>query len=102
MSEELFAPRAALELEQAAVRIAADRPQAAEVFLTAALTAATRLATNPGLGSSRAYVPPRYRFWPLVRFNYLLVYDATREPVQILRVVHTARDLPRLLAELPT
>ncbi|MBS5905220.1 type II toxin-antitoxin system RelE/ParE family toxin [Roseomonas mucosa] len=100
MRRELFVPRAALEFEQAAVRLAADRPQAAEAFLAAALTAARRLATNPGLGSSRAYVPQRYHFWPLVRFNYLLVYDATREPIQILRVVHTARDLPRLLSDL--
>jgi toxin ParE1/3/4 len=100
VSRELFAPRAAHELERGAARIAEHHPQAAEAFLAAALAAARRLASNPGLGSTRPYVPPRYRFWPLTRFSYLLVYDSTRRPIEILRVVHMARDLPRLLADL--
>lgn len=101
MSIDSFAPRAARELEHAAARIAEDRPDAAEAFLRAAITAAARIVVRPGLGSVRSYVPSRYRFWPLARYPYLLVYDTTTEPVRILRVVHMKRDLPRVLADLP-
>lgn len=62
--------------------------------------AARRLGANPRLGSVRPYVPERFRAWPLTRYGYLLVYDAGTDPVQILRIVHMARDLPRVLADL--
>lgn len=100
MSVDVFTPRAARELEEAAERIAEDRPAAAEAFLLAALRAAARLVEQPQLGSVRPYVPSRYRFWPLRRYSYLLVYDTMAEPVRILRVVHMRRDLPRALAQL--
>lgn len=101
MSIDCFTPRPARELEAAAERIAEDRPDAAEAFLQAALRAAARIVERPRLGSVRPYVPPRYRFWPLRRYSYLLVYDTMAEPVRILRVVHMRRDLPRVLAHLP-
>lgn len=31
----------------------------------------------------------------------MLVYDATTQPVRIVRVVHMKRDLPRILRDLP-
>jgi toxin ParE1/3/4 len=95
-----FSPRAARELEAAAERIAEDRPAAAEAFLQTALKAAARVVARPHLGSVRPYLPPRYRFWPLKRYSYLLVYDTMAEPVLILRAVHMRRDLPRVLAHL--
>ena len=101
MSLALFAPRAARELERAAAQIAENNPSVAEAFLRAALTAATRLVSRPGLGSTRSHVPSRYRFWPLTRYSYLLVYDTSTEPVLILRVIHMRRDLPKLLSDLP-
>ncbi|HET6234903.1 MAG TPA: type II toxin-antitoxin system RelE/ParE family toxin [Acetobacteraceae bacterium] len=101
MSQDFFAPRAARELERAAVRIAEDNPPAAEAFLQAALTAAARVVAQPGLGSIRPYVPPRYRIWPLTRYSYLPVYDATREPVRFVRVVHMRRDRPHVRRSLP-
>ena len=36
----------------------------------------------------------------LPRFGYVLVYDPQTEPIEILRFVHTSRDLPQALAEL--
>jgi plasmid stabilization system protein ParE len=100
VSLDFFSPLATRELERAATRIAERDPQAAEAFLQAALTAAGRVVARPGLGSVRPYVPPRYRFWALTRYRYLLVYDATTTPVQIVRVVHMRRDLPKLLSRL--
>ena len=100
MSIDCFTPRAARELEEAAERIAEGRPDTAEAFLQVALRAAVRVVARPGLGNVRPYVPSRYRFWPLRRYSYLLVYDTMSKPVRILRVVHMRRDLPRVLAHL--
>jgi len=55
VSIDIFTPRAARELEEAAERIAEDRPDAAEALLLAALKAAARLVERPQLGSVRPY-----------------------------------------------
>ena len=73
---------------------------AAERLKHAVADAVKRLGENPFLGSARPHLPPPFRFWSLVRFGYVLVYDPGTVPVEILRFVHTKRDLPRVLAEL--
>ena len=93
MSLEFFAPRAARELERAAAQIAENNPSAAEAFLR--IDRHNPYCRPP----SRPNLPSCYRFWPLRRYSYLLVYDATTEPVLILRVVHMRRDLPKLLSD---
>jgi len=101
VSAWLFVPRALRELRAAAVYIARDNPLAAQALLDAALRAARTLADHPEMGRLRpALTPPRYRFWSLTAFSYVLVYDPARTPIQVLRVVHTARDLPTALADL--
>ena len=89
------------ELVRAVQWIAKDNPDAAARLNDAVLEAALRLGANPLIG--RTAPPPflpSYRFWSLMRFSYLLVYDPATDPVEILRCVHTSRDLPRALAEL--
>ena len=101
MSARLFVPRALRELRAAAVYIARDNPSAAEALLDAALRAARTLADHPEMGRLRpALAPARYRFWSLTAFSHVLVYDTATTPIQVLRVVHTARDLPAVLADL--
>lgn len=73
---------------------------ARQALRTAVVTAARRLGANPLLGSPRPHLPAPYRFWSLTRFGYVLVYDPRTDPVEILRFVHTKRDLPRVLADL--
>jgi plasmid stabilization system protein ParE len=77
-----------------------DHAAAAEKLNRAVADAARRIAQNPLLGSVRPHLPPLYRFWSLARFGYVLVYDPQTDPVEILRFVHTKRDLPRVLADL--
>lgn len=77
-----------------------EHAAAAERLKHAVADAARRIRQNPLLGSVRSHLPPPYRFWSLTRFGYVLVYDPQTDPVEILRFVHTKRDLPRVLADL--
>ena len=56
------------------------------------------LAASPGIGTRKPeFTDDPVRWWPVFRF--LVVYDAGRKPVDILRVIHGARDITRLFAE---
>jgi antitoxin ParD1/3/4/toxin ParE1/3/4 len=35
------------------------------------------------------------KFWPV--YSYLIVYDSEKRPIEIVRVLHSARDVPGLL-----
>ncbi|HEY1933116.1 MAG TPA: type II toxin-antitoxin system RelE/ParE family toxin [Acetobacteraceae bacterium] len=64
-------------------------------------TAARRIGQYPALGRNElSLADARYRFWSISGFPYLLVYRSDTSPPSIVRFVHTARDLPPLLAEL--
>nr|WP_246526396.1 type II toxin-antitoxin system RelE/ParE family toxin [Plastoroseomonas hellenica] len=94
--------QARLDLQAATRRIGADNLSAAYALNDAVLDAARRIGGNPAIGAHRlALADQRYRFWPLRRFSYLLVYTDQADPPRILRLVHMARDLPKLLADLP-
>jgi toxin ParE1/3/4 len=98
-----FAPQAARDLEEAADWIA-DGPggvAAARRLLGGAVKDAARLARRPLHGHRRLDIlPDPFRFWSVKGFPYLLIYNAERRPAQVLRVLHMARDLPPLLADL--
>ncbi len=63
--------------------------------------AAARLGRNPSLGARRPGLTAGHYLWPLRRWGYLLVYTDRTDPPRILRVVHMARNVPRLLSDLP-
>ena len=87
-----FTSFARADLRAAVTWIAKDNPAAARALRIAAEDAAQRSGARPGIG--------RHRFLLLRGFPYLLVYTADTIPPRILRVLHTARDLPPLLADL--
>ena len=63
--------------------------------------AARRIGERPLLGRRElALADARYRFWSVSGFPYLIVYRPDTSPPSIVRFVHTARDLPPLLADL--
>ncbi|WP_424140682.1 type II toxin-antitoxin system RelE/ParE family toxin [Roseomonas chloroacetimidivorans] len=79
----------------------ADHDEAAgQRFHRAIGEAARRLGARPLIGRPAPAALGQRRLWSLVGFPYLLIYDPHPAPPRILRVVHTARDLPRLLADL--
>jgi toxin ParE1/3/4 len=81
---------------EAGVRVA-DR------FFTAAESTVNRLASAPGIGTLYAPDEPLYadvRYFPVTRFRvYLVFYRPIPNGIEVLRILHGARDLPGLLAE---
>jgi len=76
--------------------IAEDRIDAADRVLDALETAMRRLAKTPGIGHWREELADkRHRFFAV--HSYLIVYRCGTEPLQILRVLHAARDVQVLL-----
>ncbi len=74
---------------------------AAQALLDAVLKAAERIGSFPQIGTMRPDLArPPYRFLTLSGSPYLIVYNDSRVPPLIVRIVHGARDLPRLLRSL--
>jgi len=93
--------QARAELREAIGWIGADNLAAARGLNDAVKIAATRIGANPSIGVRRpALAPERFRFWSIRRYGYILVYTDQTEPPRIVRIVHMARDLPVLLADL--
>jgi plasmid stabilization system protein ParE len=98
-----LSPQALRDIDKAVDDIAASvaGPAVADRFAIAVAEAAERVARRPLLGHHRLeLLPTRFRFWAVKGFDYLLVYNADHPDRLVLRVVHMARDLAPLLADL--
>jgi len=96
-----LAPRARRELFEAASRIDEDNPMAAEALIDAVEAAAERIGNHPRIGVVRPNLLRHpFRFLTLSGFPYLIIYNAERNPPQIVAIVHGARNLPPLLRNL--
>ena len=72
----------------------------AERFLNLAFDSFDKLADNPGMGAARAHPNPRLtglRIWRFRPYPYLILYRTTQSTVEVLRVVHGARDIDLIL-----
>jgi hypothetical protein len=68
--------------------------------LQVAVAAAKRIRTNPALARVQLHLAPAgFRSWSLRGFPYLLVLDATHDPLVVARFVHQLRDLSIVLAD---
>jgi toxin ParE1/3/4 len=94
-------PRAAADLREQRDYIAQDNFASAERFLAAAEEAFERLATMPGMGVVRTVRNPRLgriRQWPIRGFErHLIFYRETEAGIEVVRVLHGARDSGRIL-----
>jgi toxin ParE1/3/4 len=101
VSAATLSGRARGDLRSAARWIARDNPPAARALRRAVTAAAQRLGDFPLAGVERRdLAAPPVRFLILSGFPYVLVYDAGPRPPVILRVLHSARDLPEVLRDL--
>ncbi len=96
MSDYVLTPLAEDDLLEIGRYIANDSLEGASRVLNELHQAMTLLARQPLIGHRRPDLAAEpYRFWPV--FSYLIVYRPDTTPVQIVRVVHGARDVRSLL-----
>jgi antitoxin ParD1/3/4/toxin ParE1/3/4 len=95
----LLSPEAESDLDEIKQWVVAvGGPQSALYVMRSLLKAVRLLAQHPELGHTREDLTGLpLKFWPV--FSYLIVYDPARLPVEIVRVLHGARNLKRLLRE---
>jgi toxin ParE1/3/4 len=93
----LFAEPAEADLDSIVDYIAVDDPNTAETVFRAIVAAAEQLTNFPEMG--RPGRMPGTREFLVRSLPYLIVYEVNADTVTILAVFHSARDLPRALAE---
>jgi antitoxin ParD1/3/4 len=101
MSRCQFTPQAEEDLLDIWSFIASDNPAAADRVEAAVYRACDLLSDSPLAGTSRkelTLLP--VRFWVVQPYsNYLIVYDPAKKPLQIIRILHAARDLSFVLTQ---
>ena len=87
------------DLRRIGLRIAEDNPEAANRFFIAAEEAFELLRRHPRIGRLRSFSVTGVRSWVIPDFqNYIVFYLAGETEVQILAVLHGARDLSSAIA----
>lgn len=77
---------------------------AAGAFIRSLEAAYRHIRRHPGTGSPRyahALSIPGLRFWPCGRYPYLVFYLEQPQHIEVWRVLHGGRDIPRWLREEP-
>jgi len=91
-----LSPEAASDIREIWSYIATDNTKAARRVRLQILRACQRIANNPRIGHTREDLTEKpVLFWPVG--SYVIIYNPMRRPIEIVRVVHGARDIPRLL-----
>jgi plasmid stabilization system protein ParE len=100
MKSFILTPRAKQDINEIWDYIADDNIEAADRVLDALDNAINKLAKNPGAGHWREELADkRHRFFLV--YSYLIVYRNESRPLQIIRVLHAARDVQSILGMTP-
>lgn len=100
MKPVLVSECARKDLLEIADFVSGDQPAAGHRLLEAAFEEMERLAANPEIGRLRpsAAYDCEVRLWLLPRFRFcVMVYRVGEDAVELLRVLHAARDVDALL-----
>ena len=96
MTRFVLTPAAKADLAAIFDHIVEADPGAASRVLSRLRAAMRRLARSPGLGHLREDLADEpLRFWPV--YSYLVIYRPAPRPLQVIRVLHGARDVRRIL-----
>jgi plasmid stabilization system protein ParE len=90
--ELVFTPSAEADLFEIWSYIAEDNPEAAEQIEAEILASRRKLASQPELGHKRPDLTLRPMLFYTVRSTYLIVFSPASDMLQILRILHGARD----------
>ncbi len=94
----ILAAAARADLREISDYIRLDSPAAAQRVRQELRAAMQRLAGMPGLGHMRedlAAIDPALRFFSV--YSYLIIYRTETDPLEVVRVLHGARDVRRIL-----
>jgi toxin ParE1/3/4 len=96
-------PKASIDLDEQFAYIAEDNFDAALNFFDATRQTFSQLAQLPSIGSTYNVSNPRLvglRKWAVRGFNKHLVFYLERdEYIEVVRLIHSARDISQILAE---
>ncbi len=91
-----LSPEARDQVDAIGAFIARESVDAALKVYDALEQAFERIAVNPEIGHRREDLTHRsVKFWSV--FSYLVVYDPASDPLIIVAVVHSARDVEQIL-----
>jgi len=97
MKHFILTPSAERDVSEIWDYISVDNPEAANRVLAALESAMVKVAKNPGVGHWREeFADKRHRF--LLVYSYLIVYRHEAKPLQIVRVLHAARNVQSMLS----
>lgn len=101
MSLTLFTRfQAKSDIVEMADHIAQDSLESAEAFIAAVEATLLLLAEMPGVGATREYQDPALfglRIWPVQGFGrYLIFYREVSGRLEVVRVLHAARNIAQL------
>jgi len=82
------------DLDEIWLYIAQDNLDAADKFIRAIVSRFPKLAAMPLIGRQREELSPKLRSFPVAR--YVIFYRPIENGVEIVRVLHGARDFPPL------
>lgn len=104
MTYQIFKrPQAERDIEEAFVYVAEDNIDVGVYFLVAIEESIEYLADFPFIGNQRDYKNPRFqniRMWRVKGYpNYLIFYLVTDDRIEIIRMVHSSRDLDEMFGE---
>jgi toxin ParE1/3/4 len=90
----LSTSQAHLDFVEAALRIAEENPTAADRWLDIIDEKCRSLVRMPELGRKRPDLAPELRSLPVG--NFVIFYRPIPDEIQVIRVLHGARDIPTL------
>jgi len=93
----LLTPAARDDIGEIRLYIASDNPAAADALEDEFFAVFERLIVNPDLGHLRRDLTDKPVRFFTVRRQYLVVYVPDTRPLEIIRVLHGARDAEALL-----
>jgi toxin ParE1/3/4 len=93
----VLTPRANADLEEIWMFIAADNPAQADDFIDLIDEKFQNLSRQPGLGRRREELVAGLRSFPVGR--YVIFYLQVQDCLQIVRILHGARDLDAVFAD---
>jgi toxin ParE1/3/4 len=95
MPRVIFSPDAEDDVAEIGTYIARDNPKMALAVIADVEREALLLAEFPGLGQARDDLAPGVRTIPVGK--YILIYRPIADGIEVVRVVHGARNLPAVM-----